>query len=58
MGGGKRRVARTDLGQVAEAGGGMGDKEHGEVKVSLGGAVAEIRAQGKLCLVWKRAFHK
>lgn len=36
----------------------MGDKEHREVKVSLGGAVAEIRAQGKLCLVWERASHK
>lgn len=44
---------------MAEAGGGgKEDKEHREVKVGLSGAVDEIRAQGKLCLVWKRAFHK
>lgn len=44
---------------MAGAGGGTGDEEHREGKVGLGGAVAEIRAQGKLCLLWKRAFpHK
>lgn len=57
MGGGKRKVARTDLGEAGCGRSSNRDKELREVKVGLSGAVTEIRAQGKLCLVWKRAFH-